>query len=70
LNSSFINFHDSLNITTFTMALFGSSAPAPSKSSQDIKASLVQQLQQESAMNNARALIGVRQCFSPAQYLR
>jgi import inner membrane translocase subunit TIM13 len=40
------------------MSLFGSSVPAPSKSSEEIKASLVQQLQQESAMNNARALIG------------
>ncbi|KAJ5666384.1 uncharacterized protein N7477_008832 [Penicillium maclennaniae] len=40
------------------MSLFGSSTTAPSKSSEEIKAALVQQLQQEAAMSNARALIG------------
>lgn len=41
------------------MSLFGSSS-APAKSSEDVKTAIVQQLQQEAAMNNARALIGVR----------
>jgi hypothetical protein len=50
------------------MSLFGSSVPTPSKSSEEIKASLVQQLQQESAMSNARALIGVRHRVSPTHY--
>lgn len=52
------------------MSLFGSAPSAPSKSSEDIKASLVQQLQQEAAMNNARALIGVRHHLFPAHYFR
>lgn len=41
------------------MSLFGSSS-APTKSAEDVKTAIVQQLQQEAAMSNARALIGVR----------
>jgi hypothetical protein len=43
--------------------MFGSgssTSPAAPKSSADVKASIVQQLQQEAAMNNARLLIEVR----------
>lgn len=41
-------------------SLFGSSPSAPQKSPADVKSAIMQQLQQESATNNARALIGVR----------
>ncbi len=40
-----------------TMSFLGSSSP---KSNEDIKTALLQQVQQEQAMINARALIGVR----------
>ncbi|PYH44233.1 protein translocase subunit TIM13 [Aspergillus saccharolyticus JOP 1030-1] len=42
------------------MALFGSSSPAEStpSTSQEIKASLIRQVQEEAAMSNARNLIG------------
>lgn len=39
------------------MSFLGSSSP---KSNEDIKTALLQQVQQEQAMINARALIGVR----------
>ncbi|KAJ5974509.1 protein translocase subunit [Penicillium waksmanii] len=41
------------------MSLFGSGSASPAlpKSGSDVKAGIVQQLQQESAMNNARLLI-------------
>lgn len=42
------------------MSLFGSSSPAPIQTSEEIKAAVMRQLQQEAAMSNARALIGVR----------
>lgn len=41
-------------------SLFGSSPGAPQRSSADVKSAVMQQLQQEAATNNARALIGVR----------
>jgi hypothetical protein len=43
------------------MSFLGSGAP---KSNEDIKTALLQQVQQEAAMNNARALIGVRHRFT------
>lgn len=42
------------------MSLFGSGSGAVPKSSTDVKNAVVQQLQQEAAMTNARALITVR----------
>lgn len=42
------------------MSLFGSGSGAAPKSSADIKNAVVLQLQQETAMTNARALITVR----------
>lgn len=47
------------------MSLFGSGSASPvPKSGSDVKAGIVQQLQQESAMNNARLLIEVRHYLS------
>jgi import inner membrane translocase subunit TIM13 len=40
-------------------SIFGSSPAAP-QTSEEIKAAVMRQLQQEAAMVNARALIGVR----------
>lgn len=53
------------HITSFslTMSLFGSGTSIP-KSPADVKANIVQQLQQESAMSNARLLIEVRHSLS------
>lgn len=41
-------------------SLFGSGSAAPIQSSEEIKAAVMRQLQQEAAMSNARSLIGVR----------
>ena len=41
-------------------SLFGSSDSAPTKVSENVKTTLIQQVHQEAAMNNARTLIGVR----------
>jgi hypothetical protein len=46
------------------MSFLGSSSSP--KSNEDIKTALLQQVQQEQAMNNARALIGVRHRFRPS----
>ena len=46
--------------TSTIMSLFGSgSGAASTKTSEDVKNAVVLQLQQEAAMTNARALIGV-----------
>jgi hypothetical protein len=41
-------------------SLFGSGSAAPIQTSEEIKAAVMRQLQQEAAMSNARSLIGVR----------
>lgn len=46
-----------------TMSFLGSN---PSATSSDVKTAVVQQLQQESAMSNARSLINVRQKWTRA----
>lgn len=53
----------SSNFSQSTMSFLGSGSSP--KSNEDIKTALLQQVQQEQAMNNARALIGVRHPFSP-----
>lgn len=51
-------FHQS---HSFIMSsLFGSGPAAPPQTSEEIKAAVMRQLQQEAAMSNARSLIGVR----------
>jgi hypothetical protein len=60
LSINFFSNSSSFRSTTklsSTMSFLGSGA---SKSNEDIKTALLQQVQQEAAMNNARALIGVR----------
>ena len=55
-----IFFPSSSTSTSTIMSLFGSgSGAAPTKTSEDVKNAVVLQLQQEAAMTNARALIGV-----------
>ena len=49
------------------MSLFGSGSGSPvPKSGADVKAEIVQQLQQEAAMSNARLLIEVRHSLNPS----
>lgn len=55
-----------ISTTPSTMSFLGSGAP---KSNEDIKTALLQQVQQEAAMNNARALIGVRHRFTLELFL-
>ena len=53
-----------------TMSLFGSGSGSPApKSGADVKSGIVQQLQQEAAMNNARLLIEVRHSLNSSPIL-
>lgn len=42
------------------MALFGSTSSASTPNVEEVKTTIMKQLQQEAAVNNARHLIGVR----------